>query len=138
MLQGSWIPLEELQSFNLKQSRQEKRSIVISQCVNSVRVWSFSGPYFSEFELNMERVSLSIQSESGEIRTRKTPNTDSFHAVSLCYSLRKLTNFKMLYPLAFSLFYLACSDSARDHQNCICRVLFWCYCAHYDKVKHRR
>ena len=41
-------------------------------------------PYFSAFGLNMERygVSLRIQSECGEIRTRITPNTDTFDAVS--------------------------------------------------------
>ena len=35
--------------------------------------------------MNTERygVSLGIQSECGKIRTRKTPNTDTFHAVTL-------------------------------------------------------
>ena len=47
-------------------------------CVKSVRIWSFSGPYFSAFGLT---VSLRIQSEYGKVRTRKTPNTDTFHAV---------------------------------------------------------
>ena len=53
------------------------------QYVKSVRIRSFSGPYFPAFGLNTERhsVFLCIQSERGEIRTRKTPNTDSFHAV---------------------------------------------------------
>ena len=39
---------------------------------------------FSAFGLNTERygVSLRIQSECGKIRTRITPNTDIFHAVS--------------------------------------------------------
>ena len=52
-------------------------------CVKSVRSWSYSGPYFSEFGLNTERygVSLRIQSEFEKIRTRITPNTDTFHAV---------------------------------------------------------
>ena len=41
----------------------------------------FFGPYFPAFELNTERysVSLQIQPECGKIRTRKTPNTDTFH-----------------------------------------------------------
>ena len=52
-------------------------------CVKSVRIRSFSGSYFPSFGLNTERysVSLRIQSECGKIRTRKTSNTDTFHAV---------------------------------------------------------
>ena len=48
----------------------------------SVSIWSFSGPYFPSFELNMERYSISvrIQSEFGKIWTRKTPNMHTFHA----------------------------------------------------------
>ena len=42
-------------------------------CVKSVRIRSYSGPYFPAFELNMERysVSLRIKSESEKVRTRK-------------------------------------------------------------------
>ena len=52
-------------------------------CVKSVFIQSYSGPYFPAFGLNTERygVSLRIQSECGKIRTRITPNTDTFHAV---------------------------------------------------------
>ena len=52
-------------------------------CVKSARIWSYSGPHFPAFGLDMERYSLSlrIQSESGKMRTRITPNTDTFHAV---------------------------------------------------------
>ena len=52
-------------------------------CVKSVRIRSYSGPYFPAFGVNTERygVSLRIQSECGKIWTRKTPNTDTFHAV---------------------------------------------------------
>ena len=51
------------------------------RCVKSVP----SGPYFPAFGLNTERysVSLYIQSECGKIRTRKTPNRDTLHAVSV-------------------------------------------------------
>ena len=45
-------------------------------CVKSVRIRSFSGPYFPAFGLHSR-----IQSECGKIRTRKTTNTDTFHAV---------------------------------------------------------
>ena len=57
----------------------------ISHCVKIVHIPSFSGPYFPASGINTERygVSLRIQSESGKIRTRKTPNTDNFHGVSL-------------------------------------------------------
>ena len=55
------------------------------RCVKCVRIWSYSGPYFPVFELNTERysVSLRIQSKCGKIRTRITPNTDTFYAVVL-------------------------------------------------------
>ena len=47
-------------------------------CVKSVRIRSFFGPYFPAYS-----VSLRIQSECGKTRTRKTPNTNTFHAVFL-------------------------------------------------------
>ena len=52
-------------------------------CVKSVRIRSCSGPHFSAFELNTEKysVTLGIHSEYGEVRTKITPNTDTFHAV---------------------------------------------------------
>ena len=52
-------------------------------CVKSVRIRSFSGPHFSAFGLNTKRYSesLRIQSKCGKMRTRITPNTDTFYAV---------------------------------------------------------
>ena len=52
-------------------------------CVESVHIQSYSGPHFPSFGLNTERheVTLRIQSKCGKIRTRITPNTDTFHAV---------------------------------------------------------
>ena len=52
-------------------------------CVKSVHIRNYSGPYFPVFELKTERdgVSLRIHSEFGKMRTRITPNTDTFHAV---------------------------------------------------------
>ena len=52
-------------------------------CVKNVRIWRYSGPYFPAFGLNTERyeVSLRNQSQCGKIRTRITPNTETFHAV---------------------------------------------------------
>ena len=55
-------------------------------CVKNVLIWSYSGPYFPVLGLNTERyrVSLRIQSECRKMRTRATPNTDTFHAVPYC------------------------------------------------------
>ena len=49
--------------------------------LKSVRIPSFSGPHFPTFGLNTEIyfVNLRIQTECGKIRTRKTPNTDTFY-----------------------------------------------------------
>ena len=51
-----------------------------------VRISEFSGPYFAAFRLNTEvyRINLRIHSEYREIWTRKTPNTDAFHALCEC------------------------------------------------------
>ena len=59
-------------------------------CVKSVRIRSYSDPYFPAFGLNTERyfVSLRIQSECGKIWTRITPNTDTFHAVIKMKSIK--------------------------------------------------
>ena len=55
--------------------------------MKSVRIRSYSGPHVPAFELNTERdgVSLRIQSECGKIRTRITPNTDSFNLVGYIF-----------------------------------------------------
>ena len=52
-------------------------------CVKSVRLRSYSGPYFPAFGLNMEKyfVSLRIQSQCEKIRTRITRKTETFYAV---------------------------------------------------------
>ena len=61
----------------------------IINCMKSVRVWSFSGPYFPTFGMNRKKygVSLSIQSKCGKIRIRKQ---DTFHTVinTLIYAAR--------------------------------------------------
>ena len=59
-------------------------------CVKSVSTRSFSAPYFPAFGLNADRysVSLGIESEWGKMWTRKTPNTNTFHAV----------NFRPMFP----------------------------------------
>ena len=51
--------------------------------LKSVLIRSYSGPQFPVFGLNMERygVSLRIQSKCEKMRTRITPNTDTFYTV---------------------------------------------------------
>ena len=51
--------------------------------VKSVLIWSFSGQYISVFGHTTERygVSLWVKSECGKIRTKKTPNMDTFYGV---------------------------------------------------------
>ena len=55
----------------------------LSRCVKSVCIRSFSVPHFPAFGLNtvIYRVNLCIQSEYRKMRTRKTSNTNIFHAV---------------------------------------------------------
>ena len=51
--------------------------------MKSVRIQSYSGPHFPVFGLNTERYSLSlrIQSKCGKMRTRITPNKDTFYVL---------------------------------------------------------
>ena len=70
-----------------------------------VRIWRFSSPYFPVFRLNTERYreSLRIQSECGKIRTRKTPNTDTFYAV-LNYRVNSPSSFKKYLEMGIMFF----------------------------------
>ena len=54
-------------------------------CVKSVRIRSYSGPYFPAFGLNTKRYSVSLrtQCECVKIPTRITPNMDTFYAVDV-------------------------------------------------------
>ena len=56
---------------------------LINHCVKNVRVRSFFDPHFPVFGLNTERysVSLCVQTEYGNMRTRITQNTYTFNAV---------------------------------------------------------
>ena len=56
-----------------------------AHCVKSVRIPSYSGRHFPAFGLNTEGygVSIRIQFKCGKIRTRMTPNTDTFYAVQV-------------------------------------------------------
>ena len=57
----------------------------ISHCMKSVCILSYSGLYFPEIGLNTERYSapLHIESKCGKTRTRVTPSTDIFYALSV-------------------------------------------------------
>ena len=72
----------------------------VNHCVKSVRIRSFSGPYFPAFGLNTEIFSanLCIQYERGEVRTRKTPNTDTFYAMNP-FQTNASTHFAFFYLL---------------------------------------
>ena len=53
--------------------------------MKSVSIWSRSGSYCPAFGLNTETC---VQSKCGKIQTRKTPNTNTFHAVLLLSFIR--------------------------------------------------
>ena len=59
-------------------------------CVKNVLIRSYSGPHFLYL---LNSVSLRILSECGKIRTRITPNTDTFYAVKNIKTLRSKTFF---------------------------------------------
>ena len=68
--------------FGLKRAYKKIKRIYFHS-VKSVHIQSFSDPHFPAFWLNEEiyKVNLRTQLECGKIRTRKTPNTVTFHAV---------------------------------------------------------
>ena len=70
-----------------------------SQCLKSVRILSFSSPYFPTVRLNTEiyGVSVRIQSKWGKIWTRKTPNKDAFHTASVTLPVRIMNKNNNLY-----------------------------------------
>ena len=58
-------------------------------CVKSVRIRSFPGPYFPAFGLNTERYGVFLcQSECWKIRTKNAPNMDTFYAVMVRDTLK--------------------------------------------------
>ena len=60
-----------------------KLSMKNLHCMKSVRVRSFSDPFFPAFGLNAKiyGLNLRIQFERGEMQTRKIPNTNTIYAV---------------------------------------------------------
>ena len=86
----NWRPTKTKPSHCWRQTNF--RNDLSENCRKSVRIMSYSGPYFPAFGLNTERysVSLPIQSECGKIRTRITFNMDTFYAVGFYYVRRQL------------------------------------------------
>ena len=77
-----------------KYTKYKKCLSMIKHYVKGVPIQSYSGPYFPAFGLNTERysVSLCIQSECEKIRTRITPNSDTFYAVTVIGIKQHLSN----------------------------------------------
>ena len=74
-----FLPFQQL-AFNVKKCDIKKQIVCliltfldVIHNMKNIRIRSFSGPYFPALGLNTERY--------GKIRTRKTTNTDIFHAV---------------------------------------------------------
>ena len=65
--------------------------IRMSHCVKSVHIRSYSSPHFPHSDCiwrDIEYLSIfSIQSKCGKMRTRVTPNMDTFDALSTGYIL---------------------------------------------------
>ena len=70
--------------------------VVPSHCVKSVFIWSYSGPYFPTFGLN----TYSVQSKCGKRRTRITPNTYTFYAVSV-FGINSQYSYFIEFPHSF-------------------------------------
>ena len=64
-------------------------------CVKNVRIRRYSGPHFPTFGMNTERygVTLRIHSKCGKMRTRITPNTDTFYTVLNFFSFSPFFSF---------------------------------------------
>ena len=91
---GKWLEKKAKANFKIHDviNCETNKYKIHIHCVQSIRIRSYSGPHFPAFELNTDSysVSLCIQSEFGKMRTRITPNTETFHAVSVCYILLHL------------------------------------------------
>ena len=70
---------------------EKDKNLKAIQCVKSVHIWSYSGPHFHALGLMQYSASLRIQSECGKMRTRITPNTETFYAViKMCSFYRNI------------------------------------------------
>ena len=73
---------------------EKKCSKLTTHCVKIVLTKSFSCPCFSTLRLNTEiyGVNLHSKSECIKIRTRNTPNMDTFHALKLTIKTHVIRN----------------------------------------------
>ena len=97
-----------------------------AQCVKNIRIRCYSCLHFPAFGLNTERyrlykyrdteysVSLRIQSDCGEMRTRITPNTDIFYAVTMKRKINLWIFFCLFLHCFLLLFFLLLGGE----QNC--------------------
>ena len=76
-------PLQDKISLLLHRNSDQLHIQSQQQTLKSVRIRSFAGLHFPVFALNTGRYGVfpHIQSECGKMRTRKTPETNIFHAV---------------------------------------------------------
>ena len=86
--------------------------------MKSVCIQNYPGPYFAAFGLSRERyeVSLRIQSKCGKIRTKITPNTDTFYAVNLLYCTKfDSKNNRWNFNFSISCIYVEVSNPAGNY-----------------------
>ena len=88
---GGWVKCLSFEGmlFEVQKYISKKLSQNRLYTTTSVFIQNYSGPYFLAFVLNTERcyVSCRIQSKCGKIRTRITPNTETFYGVTDTNSL---------------------------------------------------
>ena len=101
----------------------------IFQCLKSIH--SFSGPHSPAFELStvIYTVNLRTQSKCGKIWTRKTLNTDTFHAFQLsCLTVlySRISKFSHALPT---------KSSGKFNEFLLCQILLIFYIdkSHYVK-----
>ena len=104
---------------------------------------------FPAFVLNTERyeVSLRIQSKCGKMRTRISPNRDTFYAVMLVYLEDSCSNHFMplftFYAFVFRryrkrtvVWYGSKFDWFKDISSCLIKIVRNCYIAKVPKFPH--
>ena len=131
------------QKYNIDYKKPLK-SRCFCHCVISVRIRCFSGPYFAAFGLNTEKygVSLRIQSECGNIRSRKTLNTDTFHTVFVKPKIILFSTCKKVF--SFVLYGMMTHFSSerkpslqRNHVHVHCQYSCSCSQLYYEKAAQK-
>ena len=107
-----------LVQFGIKDNHEpnngEKISVLHSfHCVKSVRIRGYSGLHFPAFGLNTERYGVS---ECGKIRTRITPNADTFYAVKGNHEFDSGKKHRLSY---FCIFFNPCFNSFPPQKNLV-------------------